>query len=174
MSKKSNRKGANGERELSKILSEIFQASFIRSDNSGAYIGGKNVIRKNHLSQLQQIARKADIIPPDHLPRFIIESKSYAEFRFHQLLQPGACPVLDTWIKQTIDIIDPGDQWFVAFKITLKGWYVAIPEDECSDYMFQNYCVYNSPHGRMRVTDLLSFFKTNRDLVATKAAPTQK
>lgn len=176
MGAKSSRKGSNGERELCKLLTEIFSGSFVRVPNSGAMVGGKNVHRRQTLSTTQDRAFRGDIIPPDHLPRFIIESKSYQDFRFHQLLQPGACPVLDSWIKQTVDIIDPGDQWFVAFKITLKGWYVAVPESECSDYEFRNYCIYSSPQGIVRVTDLVSFFKTNRDMISGKAGglvPTQ-
>ena len=78
--------------------------------------------------------------------------------------------MLDSWIKQTIDIIDVGDQWFVAFKITRIGWYIAIPEAECSDCIFDNYCVYNGPHGRFRVTDMLTFFKANHELISKKAA----
>jgi hypothetical protein len=163
-------KGNNGERELCKLLSEIFGGSFVRVPNSGANVGGKNVQRRQSLSVTQDRAFRGDIIPPDHLPKFIVECKSYKEFRFHQLLQPGPCPLLDIWIKQTIDIIDPNDQWFVAFKINLRGWYVAVPESECEGYRFDNYCIYNSPHGRVRVTDLLSFFKANSELIAKKAS----
>jgi hypothetical protein len=172
MTAKSKIKGNAGERELCKLLTEIFGGSFVRVPNSGANVGGKNVQRRQALSITQDRAFRGDIIPPDHLPRLIVESKSYKDFRFHQLLQPGPAPMLDSWIKQTIDIIDPYDQWFVAFKIVRIGWYIAIPDSECSDYLFDNHCIYNSPHGRMRVTDMLTFFKTNRDLIAKKAGPT--
>jgi hypothetical protein len=167
----SRNKGKNGERELCRILSDIFSGSFVRVPNSGAQVGGKNVHRRGALSVTQDRAFRGDIIPPDHLPKFIVEAKSYKDFRFHQLVQPGRCPLLDEWIKQTVDIIDPGDQWFVAFKIKLKGWYVTVPENECEGYVFENFCHYTSPHGRMRVTDMLSFLKNNRDLILKKAGP---
>ena len=171
MGAKSKRKGNAGERELCKLLSAIFSGSFVRVPNSGALVGGKNVHRRQTLSKTQDRTSRGDIIPPDHLPRFIIESKSYRDFQFHQLLQSGTCPVLDGWIKQTIDIIDPGDQWFVAFKIVLKGRYIAVPEAACADYTFGNYCAYSSPHGAVRVTDMLSFFNNNNEQITRNSGP---
>jgi hypothetical protein len=171
MGAKSKIKGSNGERELCKLLTEIFSGNFARVPNSGAMVGGKNIHRRQVLSKVQDRAFRGDIIPPDHLPRLVIEAKSYKDFRFHQLLQPGPCLVLDKWIKQTIDVTDPGDQWFVAFKISMRGWYVAIPEDACGAYVFENHCLYSGVHGRMRVTDLLGFFRANHTLVAERAGP---
>ena len=89
MTAKSKIKGNAGERELCKLLSEIFLGSFVRVPNSGANVGGKNVHRRASLSTTQDRAFRGDIIPPDHLPKLIIESKSYKSFPFHQLLQPG-------------------------------------------------------------------------------------
>lgn len=170
MGAKSKRKGNAGELALCKIMSEIFSGSFVRVPNSGAMVGGKNLHRRQTMSKNQDRTFRGDIIPPDHLPRLIIEAKSYAAFRFHQLLQPGPCPLLDDWINQTTEIIDPDDQWFVAFKISRVGWYVAMPEDACQDYTFDNYCRYNGPSGQMRVTDMLSFFRANYQLIAKRAA----
>src|SRR5690606_18510619 len=97
-------------------LSELFGGSFIRSANSGAFIGGKNAARKSNLSEGQIKGLKGDIVPPDDMPRLVLEAKFYADFRFHQLLQPGPQPVLDEWIAQAMDAIDEGDLWFVCFK----------------------------------------------------------
>lgn len=163
-------KGSNGERELAKILSASLGGSFVRSAHSGALIGGKNVVRKQTLSKGQIISARGDIVPPDHMPHFVIESKSYSDFRFHQLLQPGHCTVLNDWIKQTIDIVDPEDQWFVGFKINLRGWFIAVPEQEANDYEFENYSLYLSPHGKVRITDLRSFITTNRARIIDKTA----
>jgi len=171
MGAKSKRKGSAGEREVCRILSDIFSSSFVRVPNSGAAVGGKNVSRRQTLSKLQDRSFRGDIIPPDHLPRLVIEMKSQIEFRFHQLLQPGPCPILEEWIEQTLDILDPGDQWFVIFKITYKGLYVAIPDSECRDYVFENYCLYHGPNGCFRVTDMLSFFQTNREKIVERAGP---
>jgi len=167
----SRNKGKNGERELCRLLADIFSGSFVRVPNSGAAVGGKNAHRRQTLSKSQDRSFRGDIIPPDHLPRLVIESKAYKEFRFHALLQPGPCAMLDDWIGQTIDIIDAGDQWFVAFKVCFHGWYLAIPESECPGYTFQNHCAYTGAHGAFRVTALVDFLRRNRDLVMQKAGP---
>ncbi len=164
-------KGKNGEREACKILSNVFGGSFTRVPSSGALVGGKNIVRLDTLSETQGRAFRGDIIPPDFLPKMFLEVKAYKEFRFHQLIQPSSCPLLDVWIKQAIIGKQDDDQWFVCFKINLKGWYVAVPEDEYEGYTFDNYSVYNSPHGKVRVTDMLSFFKANKDLISKKAGP---
>jgi hypothetical protein len=171
MAAKSKIKGANGERELCKLLTELLSGSFVRVPNSGAAVGGHHVHRRQTLSKAQDRAFRGDIIPPDHLPRLIIEAKSYCAFGFHALLQPGPYPLLDEWISQTISVADPGDQWFVCYKITRIGWYIVVPEAECADYTFDNYCVYTGKHAAVRVTDLLSFFRSNRAAVLRKAGP---
>jgi len=162
-------KGRNGERELCKLLSGIFSGSFVRVPHSGAMVGGKNLHRRQTLSQTQDRSFRGDIIPPDTLPRLVIETKAYGEFRFHQLLQPGPCPLLDDWIDQAKTASDPDDQWFVAFKIKLRGWFVAVPEG--TDYTYGNHCAYTGAHGAFRITELSSFFKANRDTVLQKAGP---
>lgn len=169
MGAKSKAKGNRSELELTKLLSDIFSGSFVRVPNSGAMVGGKNVHRRQTLSKTQDRTFRGDIIPPDHLPHLVIEAKSYQGFRFHQLLQPGPCSMLDAWIAQAMSVSDPDDQWFVAFKITRIGWFLAIPESQCGDYSFANHCAYRGIHGAFRVTDMLEFFQTNRDIVASKA-----
>ena len=171
MGVKSKRKGGRGERELCKLLADIFTGSFVRVPNSGAAVGGKNVIRRQSLSKMQDRSFRGDIIPPDHLPHLVIEAKSYGEFRFHQLLRPAPCPMLDEWIAQTKEVIDAGDQWFVVFKITLLGWYVAVADEACHDFAFENYAMYTGRHGRFRVTEMINFFQSNSDAIAEKAGP---
>ena len=162
-------KGANGERELCKLLSGIFSGSFVRVPHSGSMVGGKNLHRRQTLSKTQDRSFRGDIIPPDTLPRLVIETKSYADFAFHQLIQPGTCALLDDWIGQAKTASDPDDQWFVAFKITRKAWYIAVPDS--ADYVFDNHCAYTGAHGAYRITELSSFFKANRDTVLQKAGP---
>jgi hypothetical protein len=162
---KSSSKGKSGERELCKYLSEIFGGSFIRSDNSGAFIGGANAHRKALLSKTQITSRKADIIPPDHMPNLVVESKFYKDFRFHQLLQPGPVPMLDEWIKQCIDVIDENDFWIVCFKINLRGWFVAVPETFFDKLVFENYAIYHSEHGIFRITEGKTFISNNKDAI---------
>src|SRR3954463_2287165 len=50
----------------------------------------------------------------------------------------NACPQLDAWIAQTLDCIDPGDTWFIAYKINRLGWFVAVPETN-HGYQFDNH-----------------------------------
>jgi Holliday junction resolvase len=162
-------KGKSGERELCRLLGSIFSGSFVRVPNSGAAVGGKNAAKRQYLSKAQDRSFRGDIIPPDFLPHLVIESKSHRAFRFHQLLRPGRCPLLEGWISQTIDVVDEGDQWFVAFKVTRVGWYVAVPDS--SDYQFDNSAVYHGNQGRFRITEMISFFTANRTLIAQKAGP---
>src|ERR1051325_524341 len=170
MGANSRDKGKNGERELCRLLAGIFHGSFVRVPNSGAAVGGKNAIRRQTLSVSQDRSFRGDILPPDHLPHLVIESKSRQEFRFHQLLRPGPCPLLDDWIAQTKEVVDEGDQWFVAFKVTRVGWYVAVPESDDYDFT-NNYAVYHGASGRYRITELLSFFTANCKLIGEKAGP---
>lgn len=51
--RKSKDKGSAAERELCKLLGGIFNGPFIRSANSGAFVGGKNASRKANLSENQ-------------------------------------------------------------------------------------------------------------------------
>lgn len=167
---KSKNKGSGAERELCKFLGEVFDGSFIRSANSGAYVGGKNAFRKQTLSEGQVKNLKGDIVPPDFMPKLVLESKFYADFRFHQLMQPGPTPQLDTWIAQCLDAVDEGDLWMVAFKINLRGWYVAVPECFLKDFVFGNHCMYTGEHGTFCVTDLKEFFTRNKDAVLKLSA----
>jgi hypothetical protein len=157
-------KGSIGERELAKLLGGVFGGSFIRSAGSGAYVGGKNTIRKNFLSQGQTRSVKGDLVPPDFMPKFVVEVKSYADFRFHQLLTPAPCPQLDAWVSQTLDCVDPGDVWCICFKVNRLGWFVALP-DAGQGYVFGNYCVYQGAQTKLQVTALKEFFMQNRALI---------
>lgn len=171
MGAKSKRRGSAGERELCKLLSSILSGSFVRVPNSGAAVGGTNVKRRQVLSKTQDRTFRGDIIPPDHLPRLVVESKSYTTFSFHALLQPGPYPLLDEWIGQTLEVIDPGDLWFVAIKVRFLGWYIVVAEIHCTDYQFCNYGVYLGRYGQFRITDLRSFLENNRERVLQQAGP---
>lgn len=162
---KSKNKGAGFERELGKFLGENFGGSFIRSNNSGAFIGGKNNIRKAALSAGQTAGLKGDLVAPDHMPKFVVEAKFYTEFRFHQLLLPGAVAQLEEWIQQCVDVVDPHDFWVIVFKINRLGTFVVVPEKFCTDMTFGNHTRYTSPHGAFRVTEMQGFFTANKDAV---------
>lgn len=161
----SKSKGNSGERELCKHLTGIFGGSFIRVPNSGAFTGGKNAFRKETLSEGQQRASKGDIIPPDFMPKLVLESKWYKDFRFHQLVIPGGCPQLDEWIGQALDAVDSGDIWYVTFKINLRGWFIAIPMDGPTYEITGSHALYEGKHGKFIVTEALGFFNTNKDKI---------
>lgn len=166
----SKRKGNAGELELCKKLMAIFGGSFIRVPNSGAFTGGKNAFRKEILSETQNRTSKGDIIPPDHMPKLVLEAKFYKDFRFHQLLQPGPCAQLDEWIDQAMDAVDDGDVWFVCFKINLRGWYIAVPVEGSETYFFENHCRYTGDYGTFLVTSAIEFFTQNRDVLLRQTA----
>jgi len=71
-------KGNNFEREVADLLSEIYDESFIRVPNSGAFIGGKNQYRASSLDSAQQKTFRGDIITPDGWD-LVIECKHYKE-----------------------------------------------------------------------------------------------
>jgi hypothetical protein len=124
MTSKQKQKGNSWEREICGFLGEHLGGNFQRVPNSGAYMGGKNVFRKEFLSTGQQRAAKGDIIPPDDLHKLNIEAKNYADIAFHQIID-GSCKQLDTWIDQTEEPADDDDFSMTVFKISRKGSWIA-------------------------------------------------
>lgn len=157
----SKNKGNRWEREICSFLSETFGGSFIRVSNSGAFVGGSNASRKQFLSNGQVRNAKGDIVPPDTLPKMVIEAKNYKEFPFHQLMTPGDCKQLDGWIDQTLDCIDPGDVWFTIFKINNKGAYVCFDNRHIIDFQVGNHVRYKD----YIVTEMKDFFTANKEKV---------
>lgn len=162
MASKSKNKGNSWEREICKFLSDTFGGNFMRVPNSGAFTGGLNAHRRASMSDTQVRNAKGDIIPPDHLPKLVIEAKNYKDFAFHQLLSPE-CKQLDTWIKQTLDTVDVGDVWFTIFKITRRGSYVAFDKKMVEQHNFKlpNHCIYKT----YVVCDMKDFFEINRTII---------
>jgi len=125
MSNKSKNKGSGYEREQAKFLSELYNGSFIRVPNSGAFIGGKNQKRTEILSEGQIRSFKGDLIPPDNWKYFNSECKFYADFQFHSLLSPGYIPILEKWIDQCMEVAEDKDLNIMFMKFNRKGKYVA-------------------------------------------------
>jgi hypothetical protein len=170
MASKSKSKGNAGERELCGYCSGLFGGSFTRVPNSGAFTGGKNAWRKTTLSETQNRLTRGDIIAPDFMPKLVIEAKSYADFRFHQLLEPGPMPQLDAWIEQSLDTVDDGDLWMVCFKITRIGWFVAVRTDLAEGFSIGNHALYTGAFGTFYVTALKTMFEANRDQILLRSA----
>jgi hypothetical protein len=125
---KSKNKGKGFEREVCKILGEIYEDSFIRVPNSGAFVGGVNAARKSTLTENQIQVSKGDIIPPTEWIHFNCECKNYADFPFHHLLQDKAIPLLEMWLEQTLDAHDENDLDILFMKFDRKGIYFAFPQ----------------------------------------------
>lgn len=160
----SKNKGKSGERELCKILEGIFGGSFIRVPSSGAFVGGKNAVRKESLSEGQIRNSKADIITPDHMPKFVLESKFYADFPFHMFLTSQDVPILDGWIEQQLDCVDEGDFWMVCFKINRKGWFGCI--EHTNEFKLNHHIRYKT----YSVFNLKEFLIDNKDKIIEKTS----
>ena len=127
MSSKSKNKGKSWERDVCLFLSELYNDSFIRVPNSGAYTGGKNEHRKEYLTDEQIKLSRGDIIPPHKFVNFVAECKNYADFPFHQLISTGRVSLLDSWIEQVEGDSEEEDTWLLFIKITRKGTFVLYP-----------------------------------------------
>lgn len=137
-------KGNSWERDVAKILSNIFGYHFNRNiAGSGAFVGGKNAYRKNILTEEQLQFCMGDIAVPSEMKKMVVECKFYKEFPFHHFLINKSIPILDEWIEQQFDIIDEDSFWFIAFKINRMGSYIVIPEEKIKiDDNLGNHSIY--------------------------------
>jgi hypothetical protein len=171
MTSKQKAKGNLWEREICVFLGNTLGGNFMRVPNSGAYMGGKNVFRKETMSDIQMRAAKGDIIPPDDLPHLNIEAKNYADIAFHQIID-GNCKQLDIWIDQTEEPADAGDFSMTIFKITRKGSWVAFKAENLSkfDMTGLSYVTYHKAFATDKATDYIivtheKFFTQNKAAV---------
>lgn len=130
MSKNNKKKGNRVELELCKILNKHFNLPFIRTPNSGAYVGGKNSIRKSKLSQNQIINSTSDIIMPDELKHLVIECKGVKDFPFH-LIFTTMPAILKEWLNQLLLNVGDNQIGIICFKVNNKGWFVCVPKAYC-------------------------------------------
>ena len=158
MSNKSKNKGKSWERDVCNFLSELYNDSFIRVPNSGAFVGGKNEFRKESLSEEQIKLMRGDIIPPLNYPYFLAECKNYAEFPFHSLISKTTIPLLDSWIEQVEhDVRYDEDLWILFIKITRKGTYVLYPIRKLDDLQ------HGVRYKQYWLCDMNYFFKCYKD-----------
>lgn len=170
MSSKSKNKGKSWERDVANDLSALYKQSFIRVPSSGAFIGGKNNVRKEFLHEGQIRAMKGDIIPPFDWKHFNCECKNYGEFPFHQLIQ-GECKQIETWLSQLFDVADDGDLNILIIKITRKGKFIAVQASlKWNDSI--PYFLYHSPnYGNWKIFDYDLFWKVNKNQVKKFSTP---
>jgi len=166
---KSKNKGKTFEREIANFLSETYDASFTRVPHSGAFVGGKNVVRKEQLDEEQIRAFKSDIIPPTGWAKLNIECKNYADFPFHALLRVNDIPLLDTWISQTLEAADEGDFNLIIMKFNRKGRFVMFEKDASASRIgFRQHLNPGLQHAHYKgwlIVDFDEFWVANKDLV---------
>jgi hypothetical protein len=156
-------KGSGFEREVAKYLSALYGESFIRAPGSGAYVGGKNQVRKEVLHEGQIRSFKGDVVPGLSFSKMNIECKFYADFPFHLLLS-GDCKVIDGWLGQLMDVADPGDINLLFMKFNRKGRYVAVQSK--LTWISDNFIYYSSKeHGDWTIFEFDLFFKLNTQLL---------
>lgn len=132
----SKNKGSSNERNICKILSEkLAPFKFIRSQQSGAIVGGKNFEQKKHL--YSQDALKyflSDIVCSNEDEvgkqfKFVIEAKFYKEMEKWDLLLSGKSQIYE-WLEEVrIDAEKINKQGLVIFKYNRSPYYVAGSKD---------------------------------------------
>lgn len=156
-------KGSSWERDVAKFLSDLYNESFIRVPNSGAYIGGQNTARKQFLDEGKIRTFKGDIVPGESFPLLNIECKSYKDFPFN-LLYSNECKQLDIWLDQLLAPADEKDINILAMKFNRKGKYIVFEAREESLNPGNNYTLYKNSkktHGPWYIVDFDNFWQTN-------------
>ena len=157
-------KGSSFERDIAKYLSTMYNESFVRVPNSGAFIGGINKDRKSYLHEGQVRSFKGDIIPGESFQLLNIECKNYGDFSFHQLLT--SCKLIDKWLEQLMDVSDDHDLNVLFMKFNRKGRYIAVENKH--PWAVKNYIMYeNTVYGTWIITELEHFFTYNSGLFKT-------
>ncbi len=113
---------------------------------------------------------KGDLVAPDHMPHFVVESKFYKDFPYHRFVATGCIPLLDDWIKQTLTVVDENDFWIVAFKANRRNWAVLFPEGLRGHFALGNYIRYVGETDSYITCDLLQFMTENKDAVLRLSA----
>lgn len=112
------------ERDVCKIMESVFKLSFKRVPTSGAMTGGINAKILEMLSETQKNLLKGDIIPPDEMPKLLIECKKRKTFSFSSLFSQNK--ELEGWIDQNNDVLDklPECIDLIILKVNNKGHYI--------------------------------------------------
>lgn len=162
----SKAKGNSFERQTADFLTNLYGEKFIRAPGSGAYVGGKNVFRKDALHESQIRNFKSDIVPGESFPCLNAECKSYKDFPFHQLFS-SEVKILESWIDQCTTAADPGDFNIILMKFNRKGTYVAVQiNEETAKLQFPRSIDYASKkNGTWTLMDHNTFWDLNADAV---------
>lgn len=174
MPSKSKSKGNQAERQICESLEQILGGKFIRVPNSGAFLGGVNFMRAQQMDAGQIKTFKGDIICPSNLPKLVIESKFYQEFPFHSLVSNKKIPLLDTWLKQNLDVCEPGDFPVLIMRFNRKGSFCVIRKDDIEEWNLHNFSVYhydnNDKDDVFIVTEFEDFFTKNKERIIKRSS----
>lgn len=152
-------KGKGYERQLAKQLTEAFSLNFERVPNSGAFVGGKNIVRADRLSNSQLLASSGDIISPDELAHVDFECKFYKELAFNSLFDN--CEILNKWIEQAQNTVKK--MWFLCIKINHKGEFIVFDQKFNELYKDEDSVMRYKQKYIMLKND--SFFAKNKDFI---------
>lgn len=132
----SKAKGSGSERALCKILANALQPfKFIRSQSSGAILGGKNFETNKHLysNEVMELF-VSDIVCSNEKEinkkfRFVVESKAYKDADKLETLLNGKSKIY-SWIEQVkIDSQKVNKDWIVIFKFNNTPYYCAVNKE---------------------------------------------
>ncbi len=121
MSSYSKQKGKTYERDLAENLSNVFSLPFRRIPNSGAYIGGTNIIKAEELDSDQIVFYDGDLIVPKELSCFSFEAKFHKDIGKISSWFDGNS-IIDDWIKQASNT--KKKYWLLCFKLNNIGEFV--------------------------------------------------
>jgi Holliday junction resolvase len=180
MTSKSKSKGNTAERQICEDLERILGGKFIRVPNSGAFIGGANYMRAQKMDEAQVKTFRGDIICPSNMPKLIIESKFYQDFPFHMLVANKKIVLLDSWLKQNLDICQPGDFPVLIMRFNRKGSFCVVRKDDIEGWDLHNFSVYHYMTTNQStetvdddvfiITEFESFFTQNKSRILTRAS----
>ncbi|MCS7316694.1 MAG: hypothetical protein NZZ41_00020 [Candidatus Dojkabacteria bacterium] len=173
MKNKSKTKGKNGERELVRILDEIFGEKFGRVFGSGLLTGGKNQEKIEKLNEIQILSSTGDIIPPEKFKNFVFECKWYKDFQWFKLFKEKHFSLLENengWISQ-ISKISNEKKWFLCMKFNHQGWFVLVDKENVNfdenfltDLTYLRW--YSSKYDRFfYIFELKKFFEKYKELL---------
>jgi len=159
MPSKSKTKGNGFERDCCKYLNELTGLNFTRVPNSGAFLGGKNQVRVEHLTEDQTLIFDGDIITPPEFKDWSIECKFYKDIAWKKLFQPEDAAQMNDWIEQAKVTSKP--YWFLLFKINNAGAYCVIDRKVVKTFNFElteSHLIYRKDYV---VMDMKEFFEKN-------------
>jgi Holliday junction resolvase len=158
-------KGSSWEREVAEFFSKTFNEHFMKSPGSGAYVGGNNAIRKQHMHEDTIKVFKGDIVPGESFSHLNVECKSYKDFPFHQLIMGKTIKQLDDWINQCMTVADADDLCMLLLKFNRKGAYVVVPKKHNFHLLPHSVEYQSQKHGIWIFSELTEFFNQNKIII---------